>query len=232
MDLIIRKPSKENFCKFVKKYIKFSCIVDVGVQYDTQELRANFIDTFQILIEPTTQYHKHIVNTYSKNNYKLIKKACGNKKGILFLNHYSINSSEITHSQLSEEKSANSIKSEQIESDTLDNILKDIDKYALLKIDVDGAEFDILEGSKTILNKIGFVIIESWTNRISDFIEFFNKHNFELFDIIDICYIRGKLSQVDLVFINKDLNCYKEFDPVNKYNDVYNVEGNYNAHIC
>ena len=114
----------------------------------------------------------------------------------------------------------------------MDNILKDIDKYALLKIDVDGAEFDILEGSKTILNKIGFVIIESWTNRISDFIEFFNKHNFELFDIIDICYIRGKLSQVDLVFINKDLNCYKEFDPVNKYNDVYNVEGNYNAHIC
>jgi hypothetical protein len=106
-------------------------------------------------------------------------------------------------------------------------MLKDIDKYILLKIDVDGAEPDILKGSTKILDKVGIVIIESWTSRISNFINFFNKHNFELFDIVDICYIRGKLSQVDLVFINKDINNIKEMDPVNNYKDVFKTPGNY-----
>ena len=136
MSLIIRKPSKENFCQFVKKYINFSCIIDVGVQYDTKELRTTFVDTFQILIEPNKQYYKHIVDTYSKNNYKLIKKGCGKKKETLILNHYSNNNSYITHSRISKEKDANCISSEEMECDSLDNILKDIDKYGVKLIGI------------------------------------------------------------------------------------------------
>ena len=94
MDLIIRKPSKLNFCNFVKKYIDFSCIVDVGVQYETKELRTCFIDTPQILIEPTDQYHKHIEKKYSENKYKLIRKACSNEKKTLIINHYNVGVSD------------------------------------------------------------------------------------------------------------------------------------------
>lgn len=154
------------------------------------------------------------------------------KKQYLFLNYYNdigCDKNTITHSRISEEKDNNAIGSKVIKCDNLNNMLKDIDKYILLKIDVDGAEPDILKGSTKILDKVGIVIIESWTSRISNFI---NKNNFELFDIVDICYIRGKLSQVDLVFINKDINNIKEMDPVNNYKDVFKTPGNYKEFIC
>ena len=47
---------------------------------------------------------------------------------------------------------------------------------------------------------------QSWVNRIPKFITCMNDKGFTLFDITDLCYMRGQLSQVDLVFINKKTN--------------------------
>lgn len=84
MDMIDRNPSKDNLCRFLKQHINFSYIVDIGVQYDTPTLRTTFIDTPQILVEPVETYHETIINNYSKNKYKLIKKECSKKNNIYF----------------------------------------------------------------------------------------------------------------------------------------------------
>ena len=61
-------------------------------------------------------------------------------------------------------------------------------------------------------------MIEAWTHRISNVINILNEMGFELWEITDICYMRGQMSQVDLIFINKNLKDnekYKEITPRN-----------------
>jgi hypothetical protein len=100
----------------------------------------------------------------------------------------------------------------------LDDVLKsrnDSPPY-LLKIDVDGVELQILNGATQTLKKCACVIIEcpmSLDHRMFfDRANFLNKSGFVLWDIVDFCYYKNELSQVDLVFVNSEMK-QKYFAP-------------------
>jgi hypothetical protein len=72
----------------------------------------------------------------------------------------------------------------------------------LLKIDVDGQELDCLHGCSGLLERVSAVVVEATTDRLSGIVDFLERHNFRLFDIVDLCYCGPQLHQVDLVFVH------------------------------
>lgn len=72
---------------------------------------------------------------------------------------------------------------------------------ALLKIDVDGAELDVIRGSENALHKIAAVVIESTAPNLSATLECLT--GFDLFDIVDLAYCGAQLHQCDLVLVNR-----------------------------
>lgn len=117
------------------------------------------------------------------------------------------------------------IKSITWSADKLDSLVKksrlDCD---FLKIDTQGSEYEILEGSRMVLNKqVLGVVLESWTKEVysgqklsGQILEFMNKNGFELFDINTAAswkrnvkysnlYSKGQIIGLDLLFFRTKL---------------------------
>jgi FkbM family methyltransferase len=242
-EILNRNPTKTSFLKFLKEInFNFDHIIDVGILDKTEEFINLFPEVHQVLIEPNALYFNVIKKNYKNLNYTLIDKACSNKRSKSILNYYKVNPDlkKPSHARISNEidsKNPTYCGNSNVVLDTLDNIVKDFPGNSLLKIDVDGAEFEILEGAeKKCLPQCSFVIVEAHTLRIGKFIEIMDKNHFELFDIIDICYIRGKLSQVDLIFVNKSvMKKHGELDVWGHYMknlkvNPYTIKGNHYKH--
>lgn len=61
----------------------------------------------------------------------------------------------------------------------LDDILREFESIKLVKIDVEGAEFEVLEGMTKSLSKIKYIILEISRNA-RDIIEFLRRHGFKI----------------------------------------------------
>jgi FkbM family methyltransferase len=219
------KPSKQSFCNFLSNTrFPLSLIIDVGVLTDTPELRMNFPTVKQLLIEPQIKYNDIINKNYKKNIYDLLNIGCDSKEDILYLHSANMNPNELpSHNYLN-----NSFTNIQIKVDTLNNISKNIDKWILLKIDVDGKEIDILKGADKCLEKCAFVIIEAQIERFNEISNILHNSGFILFNIVDICYLKNTLWQCDLIFINKNVKeLHNEFDPLNDSSINKHIFNNY-----
>ncbi len=79
----MRFPSKANSLKWLREAgVEIGTVLDVGIQYDTPELRTIFQDRKQILFEPVEEYHPHIRNAYAANDYELVPCAASDTDGI------------------------------------------------------------------------------------------------------------------------------------------------------
>tara|TARA_B110000444_G_C18851620_1_gene606222 strand:+ start:119 stop:1105 length:987 start_codon:yes stop_codon:yes gene_type:complete len=109
-------------------------------------------------------------------------------------------------------------KEEICKFDTLDNFCKNnsITHIDLLKIDVQGAEYKVLKGGINLLKnkKIKIVILEiivvsSYDDlwKISDYINYFEKLDYELYGLYNFSYgVKNNLLQIDAVFNLKNNN--------------------------
>lgn len=209
------KPFVSQFCKFLSKLgFDLSCIIDVGVLTSTPDLLDNFPKTKHILIEPQAKYISIIKDNYKNIDYELYNIGLDKNKGVLYLHSHSIDDNDFpTHNQLSETES--NIK---VNVDTLDNISEKLEKWILLKIDVDGKEKDILNGGYECLKKCAFVIIEAQQDSFIDICKILQEQNFSIFNICDICYVKNSFWQCDLIFINNNVkSLHEEFDPYNSW---------------
>lgn len=183
--------------------VPINTIIDVGVQYSTASLKHIFRDKLHILFEPCSDYWNKIEESYKNIKHILYKIALFNEdkkvnlkqNGDLF--------------RITDNKEIGLI---EVQANKLDTILKDtnFEKPYLLKIDVDGAELEILEGAQETLKDCSTIFVEAHTR---DFLERCNaieKYGFKLFDIVDFSYYDNRLAQFDLVFIKKDLLPHKK----------------------
>jgi FkbM family methyltransferase len=96
----------------------------------------------------------------------------------------------------------------------LDNLLDNNIKYDLIKLDVQGAEIDVLKGGNKIIKNTSFIILElpfmgqynENTPTFLEHIQYMNEIGFIPFDIIDLHKIDSLLFQIDICFINKNHN--------------------------
>ena len=102
---------------------------------------------------------------------------------------------------------------------TLDSLL-DLDSYddIFLKLDVQGAEIDVLAGAKRCLSKTSFILLEasllnynSGAPLFAEVIDYLQKLNFVLFDICEMKRKKDQtLIQVDLLFTKSDSTIRKK----------------------
>jgi FkbM family methyltransferase len=86
-----------------------------------------------------------------------------------------------------------------------------------LKLDVQGAELDILKGAGSLLEGLKYCVLEASLHQynrdapmIEEIIGFMNEHDFYLIDIVEMHRINGYLAQVDLLFARSSTGLRKE----------------------
>ncbi|MEM1782689.1 MAG: FkbM family methyltransferase [Candidatus Aenigmatarchaeota archaeon] len=192
-----------------KKGLPVGTVIDIGVHKQTPELIQVFPDKLHLLFEPVSEFHDEIKQNYKGLNYIIFPVALYNKRMEGWLQVFDINGrGEITHSSITFERKENF---RPIQILTLDEVMMerhDPQPY-LIKIDVDGVELQILQGARDTLKKTSCVIIECPisidTNYFFDRSNFLREEGFVLWDIVDFCYYKEELSQVDLIFLRKDI---------------------------
>lgn len=231
-----RFPSKGNALAHIKDFLHgdLKTIIDVGVLTSTIELLRTFKEEKQILIEPIVEYHEKIKENYKNHNYELLNIALSNRQGKQTLelkNHLPSTLGKtfnVTASNLVFKDDADvgdEADSIVVDVDTLDNICAKNDGPFLVKIDVDGAEFEILSGLNESSEQVYCIIIECWVSRVSEMIDAVAAKGFFLWDIIDLSYMRGQLSQVDLVFMNNSLDNNPKYKEITPRNFGFNSDG-------
>jgi FkbM family methyltransferase len=194
-------------------------IIDVGVHQQTKDLIDVFPDRRHILIEPAIEFHDAISANYASIDHVLIPKACGEEEGSAFLNVFDISGAGgISHTTIT--PSPQCARHRVIGVTTLHTIIGTLvaGGELLLKVDVDGLELPILKGASDRLQRCSCVIVEasiSYDNGLFyDRINFMRSQGFELWDIVDFCYYKDCLSQVDVVFLRHEIKAsLLQFNP-------------------
>ncbi len=123
-------------------------VLDWAIKYAPHTQHFGFEAIPQMAADLKTTYPKHAI----------FNLALADKKGTITFHHVVSNpaySGINKRTYTKEEK----IKLIEIESDTLDNVLPSNQKVSLIKIDVEGAEFGVINGAKETINREKPIIV-------------------------------------------------------------------------
>jgi FkbM family methyltransferase len=192
-------------------------VFDVGVGYGTYPLYEAFPEARFILVEPLRNFENTINRITARYNCEVFYKAVSNAEGTGQIN---IDTNDLEKSSFDDRtpltSTGNRLEKQQVEVTTLDMIFEecaDLKKPILLKIDTEGHELKVLQGSRSLLRVTDTVIMEvSIAKRFEDSYEFedlllFMKENgFSLFTFLDIIHARGELQPrfADIVFKRRE----------------------------
>jgi FkbM family methyltransferase len=110
------------------------------------------------------------------------------------------------------ENTAFSFTSEKRKCVTLSTLLGSAEGFDLIKMDVQGAELDVIRGGLPIVRNSRYLLLELQTHNYNlgaphfeEVVAFLLGEGFAVVDIVDLMYSGDKLIQVDVLFRNKKL---------------------------
>lgn len=199
-------------------------IFDVGAHVGNISLKYNdlFPNSKIYSFEPFPESFRSLKqNTAQNKNIKIFNKGLGEQVGTSKFHsnvHEQTNSILATHEDgNSNWGSENMLKTKEvldIELTTIDQIVEaeNIKKIDILKMDVQGAEYQVMAGAKKTIEKgmIGLIYTEIITiptyenqQELDEALKMFREYGFELFNIYNSGHTEdGRLQYVDAVFIN------------------------------
>ena len=152
---------EESYEPFMKDFVKLKLgdvFVDVGAhvgKYSFYAARQVGDSGLVIAIEPHPKNVENLKRGIRLNgfkNIKVVEKACSNRSGKAFLLEYELSARhEITDKPTKL----------MVDTDTLDNILQSfrIDKVNMVKIDINGHEYQVIEGARNMLKNYKPIIL-------------------------------------------------------------------------
>lgn len=212
-----RRNTKREFLEMMKMKFDFypDLVLDVGVAQGTKVLYEVFPESYIILFEPLDEFEpflNEIQNSYSKVSIENC--ALGSREDTITINvHPDLVGSSI---YIEDEDSDVNGAPRQVQMNCLDNFS---DKYnfaesngILLKIDVQGAELDVLKGARKTLGYVDVVILEAslfdfFNNNVlmANLVGYMDAAGFDVYDMFDFMNrpLDGALAQVDIAFVKK-----------------------------
>lgn len=189
-------------------------VIDVGAARGTFELYETFPDAHHLLIEPLEENRPHLEKVvHGLKNAEYIMAVATKAAGTATFNvHPDFDGSSL---YLEDEESDVNGVPRNVRAVTLDEACSErgLKGLALIKLDVQGAELDVLHGASEVLKNTEYVVLEATlfkffkgAPRFSDIILFMKERGFVVYDILDYLYrpLDGAMSQVDLVFVKED----------------------------
>jgi FkbM family methyltransferase len=215
--LVARKNLRYDLKDFLGHIVKLGfqpgAVIDVGVGYGTHELYESFPRAKHILIEPLKEFEENIKEIAKRYDVEYFLSAAGSSSGNTMMNvHPDLEGSSIFKEMEGEHVDG---FERSVPVVTLDEVCagKQFISPFLLKIDVQGAEMEVLEGARRILEKIEVIIVEtSLYNffktgpQIHDVISYMKSIDYVAHDVFGPQYrlIDGSLSQIDIAFVKEN----------------------------
>lgn len=192
----------------LSKFISPKVVVDVGVAQGTPELYRTFPDVSYVLVEADPSFKESIAELGETLDAQVHHAFAGKEKGEVALHIYEdARKSSAFASRVEGRKVKGTVTVPVL---PLDAIVEGKESL-LLKIDVEGAELDVLAGASRVLSHAEAVIIEAALgsregsqSSFDSIVHFMHEHNFSVFDIVAGANREGKLAQVDLIFVPTD----------------------------
>ncbi len=193
-----------------------SAVIDVGAAYGhfAADCRSVFHDARYLLVEALEEYRPHLeAVARSLPNVELVFAAAAAAPGELTIHVHP----DLVGSSLyleDEDSNVNGVP-RTIRTVTLDGLVADrrIEGPFLLKIDVQGAELDVLAGAEEVLRRTEYVLLEvslfeffKGGPLLHDVVAFMRQRGFVAYDLAGLQYrpLDNALSQVDIAFVKEN----------------------------
>ena len=202
----MQKPIEVNtnlYRRLKENGIKLNNIIDVGCYKGswTSKVKLIYPDANYYLIDPNNIYEEKL-----KTLGTFYQEVVGQQEDKREFN-FSENELEETGNSLYEENSNIQFNKKTVMVKPLKDIVPD-QIYDLIKMDVQGAELEIMEGSLELFQKTKFVQLECPVHhnnkgapKFEHYINYMANSNFKVFDI-DTIFFNTKLMVLDFLFVN------------------------------
>jgi len=204
--------SQEERLNFYKKIgINFKQVLDIGAyEGHWKSMFKNIYPDSEVLMIEANKDKEKILK--SKGSYFIGLLSSEDNKEVDYFKCNSPKTPQTGNSIFLENTSHKFIpeKRKTIKLSSVPNILE---KYDLIKMDVQGSELDIIKGGLNIIKKSSFLLLElsliQYNQKVPlayDVMSFLKKINFELIDILDVHHHNKIAIQFDGLFKNKSFD--------------------------
>jgi len=191
-----------------KVNINFNKVLDIGAYEGewTKTFKYYYPTADVLMIEANTEKESVLKEI---GNYKI---AVLGKTDDEEVNYYKCLDGVPTGNGIYPENTDYKFEPEKRKAITLSTLLGSDDGFDLIKMDVQGAERDIIQGSLPIMANTKFLLLElqtvqytKGTPRFSEMVTYLHDLGFEFVDIFDLKYDRDCLIEMDCLFINRNV---------------------------
>jgi FkbM family methyltransferase len=191
-----------------KVNINFNKVLDIGAYEGewTKTFKYYYPTADVLMIEANTEKESILKEI---GNYKI---AVLGKTDDEEVNYYKCLDGVPTGNGIYPENTDYKFEPEKRKAITLSTLLGSDDGFDLIKMDVQGAERDIIQGSLPIMANTKFLLLElqtvqytKGTPRFSEMVTYLHDLGFEFVDIFDLKYDRDCLIEMDCLFINRNV---------------------------
>lgn len=193
--------------EYLSRFGEYKTVFDVGVADGTPELYKAFPRAAFVLVDPHSDFSRARSLIGDKADVRVFSAAAGAGPGTAELN---VESDPALSSVKSRPRSDASAYRKQVPVTTLDDIcgrLGRVSPPVLVKIDVEGAELDVLKGAGTLLKTVDALIVEVSISRRfidgPDFVDvavYLRERGFRVRDILTVCRGPNGANLADVLF--------------------------------
>jgi FkbM family methyltransferase len=190
-------------------------IIDVGAAFGTEPLYTVFPIAKHVLVEPLEEFKPaldRLVTRFSHVGLEYIVAAGAEKSGTATLHvHPDLDGSSL---YLEDEDSEVNGVPRLVPAVTLDQVCgeRNLEGPFLVKVDVQGAELDVLKGGIETLKRTEYVVLEAVFFQVfingpsfAEIIAFMKQQGFVVYEFFDPLYrpLDGAMSQIDIAFVKE-----------------------------
>lgn len=191
-------------------------VIDIGAAFGefSRQCFAVFPSAAYLLVEPLEEYRPNLDRLQADiPRARVVWAAAAGHEGMMDINvHRDLVGSSL---YMEQEDSAVNGTPRRVRTVSVDDVVGShrLEPPHLLKVDVQGAELDVLSGGESVLRHVEWAMLEvsffeffKGAGQFEDVFEFMRSRGFVVYDLLEPLYrpLDGALSQVNAVFVRRE----------------------------